>query len=104
MVRHQKKEKRLRFLKDYWQKELQDIPNIIINTPSEKSRSCGIGNVGVKNINPSELANILFKEFKIFTVAIDYANVRGCRISPNVFTSIEELDVFISSMKTLSKT
>ena len=41
-------------------------------------------------------------EFKIFTVAIDYANVKGCRITPNVFTNTEELDTFIVAMKTLA--
>ena len=41
-------------------------------------------------------------EFKIFTVAIDYANVKGCRITPNVFTTTNELDSFIKAMKSLA--
>jgi selenocysteine lyase/cysteine desulfurase len=41
-------------------------------------------------------------EFKIFTVAIDYANVQGCRISPNVYTTTKELDVFVAAIKTLA--
>jgi selenocysteine lyase/cysteine desulfurase len=53
-------------------------------------------------VKPATLAKRLFKEFKVFTVAIDYANVKGCRISPNVFTTKEELDTFIDAMKKLS--
>ena len=38
-------------------------------------------------------------KYKIFTVAIDYANVRGCRISPNIFTTTDELDRFVDAVK-----
>ena len=51
---------------------------------------------------PAELAERLYKEYKIFTVAIDYANVKGCRITPNVFTTTDELDQFINAMKKLA--
>ena len=97
-----KKENRLRYLKTYWQQALKDVPNIVINTSFDSHRSCGIGNVGIKSINPEVLAKRLYDEFQIFTVAIDYANVKGCRITPNVFTSIKELDSFITAMKTLA--
>ena len=99
-----RKEVRLSYLKSYWQKALKDEPNILINTPFEAQRSCGIGNVGLKNMKPSELEKRLYDEHKIFTVAIDYANVKGCRITPNVFTTTQELDVFIEAMKSLAKT
>ena len=98
----ERKEKRLRFLKNYWQDALKKVPNVVINTPFDSKRSCGIGNVGISKMKPELLAQKLFKEFKIFTVAIDYANVQGCRITPNVFTTIAELDYFIKAIKTLS--
>jgi len=43
------------------------------------------------------------KEHKVFTVAIDYANVQGCRITPNLYTTTKELDVFVDALNTLSK-
>lgn len=98
-----KKESRLRFLKTYWQNALKDESNIVINTPFDPQRSCGIGNVGLKNMKPETLAKRLYKEFGIFTVAIDYANVKGCRITPNIFTSENELDTFINAMKSLAR-
>ena len=98
-----KKESRLRFLKTYWQNALKNESNIVINTPFDPQRSCGIGNVGLKNMKPETLANRLYEEFGIFTVAIDYANVKGCRITPNIFTSENELDTFINAMKSLAR-
>ena len=98
-----KKESRLRFLKTYWQNALKNESKIVINTPFDPKRSCGIGNVGLKNMNPETLANRLHEEFGIFTVAIDYANVKGCRITPNIFTNENELDTFIDAMKSLAR-
>ena len=99
-----KKESRLRFLKTYWQNALKDQSNIVINTPFDSRRSCGIGNVGLKNMKPETLANRLYEEYGIFTVPIDYANVKGCRITPNVFNNTQELDSFIVAMQTLADT
>ncbi|MBK8724247.1 MAG: aminotransferase class V-fold PLP-dependent enzyme [Saprospiraceae bacterium] len=103
MIGGENKENRLRYLKDYWVNNVKDIPNVLINTPYEKERSCGIANVGVPSIKPAELSKILFEKYQIFTVAIDYANVHGCRITPNIYTTTEELDKFIIAIKEIAK-
>lgn len=94
----EKKENRLRHLQKYWSNKLRNKKNIIINTPKEINRSCGIANIGVKKLKPSEFAEILFKKYGIFTVPIDYANVVGCRITPNIYTNEEELNYFVDSI------
>ena len=53
-------------------------------------------------MNPSLLAETLLKKYGIYTVAIDGANVHGCRITPNVFTTIAELDVLVKALKELA--
>lgn len=103
MIGMERKEERLRFIQRYWSERLQDVENVVINTPKEKYRSCGIANVGVANMKPSDMAKALLDEFGIYTVAIDYANVHGCRITPNVYTTTEELDKFVDAVKTLAK-
>jgi selenocysteine lyase/cysteine desulfurase len=97
-----RKEKRMRFLQRYWSDKLRNVKNVIVNTPQDIDRSCGIGNVGLTNMSPSKMENLLFEKYKIFTVAIDYANVKGCRISPNIFTTKKELDSFVEAVKDLS--
>ena len=88
----------MRYLQRYWSDRLRNIENVIVNTPEDINRSCGIGNVGLTNMSPSDMARTLMDKYKIFTVAIDYANVRGCRISPNIFTTTDELDKFVDSV------
>jgi len=98
-----RKEKRLRYLQNYWTSKVRNIPKITVNTPADNNRSCGIANVGIEGITPGDLATRLLKEHKVFTVAIDYANVHGCRITPNLYTTTEELDSFVLALKTLAK-
>lgn len=99
-----RKEKRLRYLQRYWSDQLRDVQHVVVNTPKEKERSCGIANVGIRHMAPTVLANALLEKFNIFTVAIDYANVQGCRITPNIYTTTKELDSFVSAMKQLAAT
>ncbi len=96
------KEERLRYLQQYWTSKITSIPNIILNTPTDTKRSCAIANVGIKGLKPADMAETLLKKYQIYTVAIDGAGVHGCRITPNVFTSLEELDKFVNALKEMA--
>ena len=102
MIGAERKEKRLRYIQQYWTSRVKNVPKIIINTPTDEKRSCGIANVGIAGMTPADLAKRLMDEHKIFTVAIDTANVHGCRITPNVYTTVEELDAFVAALKKLA--
>ncbi|HPI79204.1 MAG TPA: aminotransferase class V-fold PLP-dependent enzyme [Cyclobacteriaceae bacterium] len=94
-----RKEERLRYLQRYWSDQVRGQGNIIINTPEDPALSCGIANVGIRGMKPHDLADTLMKKYKIYTVAIDGANVHGCRITPNIYTTPKELDVFVKALK-----
>ncbi|MBK9284190.1 MAG: aminotransferase class V-fold PLP-dependent enzyme [Sphingobacteriaceae bacterium] len=98
-----RKEERLRYLQNYWTDKVRGLPKIILNTPEQKERSCAIANVGVENIKPAELAEILLKKYKIYTVAIDGKGVHGCRITPNIYTLTSEIDQLVHALKEISK-
>ncbi|MEM9723531.1 MAG: aminotransferase class V-fold PLP-dependent enzyme [Bacteroidota bacterium] len=98
----ERKEARMRYLQQYWTSKVRDHENIMVNTPVESHRACGIANVGIKNMKPKKLSKRLLDEYKIWTVAIDYANIQGCRITPNVFTRTSELDVFVDALNELA--
>jgi selenocysteine lyase/cysteine desulfurase len=99
-----RKEERLRYLKNYWLNQVKDDKNILINTPLDDARSCGIANIGIKNMKPADLAQNLLSKYKIWTVAIDNekASVQGCRITPGIYTSTKELDLFVRAIRELS--
>lgn len=95
----ERKEARLRYIQNYWTEKVRDLPHINLNTPKEKHRSCAIANVGIKNMPPKEMAKKLLEKYRIWTVAIDGAGVHGCRITPNIYTTPKELDVFVEALK-----
>jgi len=99
MIGPERKEARLRYLQHYWSDKVRNLPHIIIYTPDDPARSCGIATVGVRGLKPADLADILFKKYKIYTAPIDGAGVHGCRITPNVFTTTAELDVLVEALK-----
>lgn len=99
----ERKTDRLRYLQQYWTNRLRGVPRVLVNTPSDPSRHCGIGNVGIEGLDPVEMAGILLEEFGIFTVGIRDAGVWGCRITPNVFTTTQELDHFVAAVESLAR-
>ena len=98
----QRKEARLRYLQNYWTDKVRGVPGIRLNTPTDPKRSCAIANVGVGAIPPADLAKVLLEKYRIWTVAIDTANVHGVRITPHLFTSTAELDTLVRALKALA--
>ncbi|MGA2384363.1 MAG: aminotransferase class V-fold PLP-dependent enzyme [Gemmatimonadales bacterium] len=97
-----RKEARLRYLQRYWTDQLRGHAHIYLNTPSDPARTGAIANVGVTGIEPAALGQTLFDRYKIWTVAIDGAGVRGVRIVPHLFTSTADLDALVRALKELA--
>lgn len=98
----ERKEVRLRYLQNYWTSKVRPMKHIILNTPEDPKRSCGIANVGIRNMKPGDMAKMLLDKYKIWTVAIDGAGVHGCRITPNIYTTPAELDVFVKALQEMA--
>ena len=97
-----RKEARLKYLQQYWTSQLRDHPRVIINTPADINRHGGIGNVGIEGFDPRELADVLMRDYRIFTVGIDRPGVQGLRITPNLYTTLDELDALVTAIRALS--
>ncbi len=97
-----RKEARLRYLTHYWVDKVRALPGVILNTPMGQEQSCAIANIGIRGMKPAEIADSLFKIHRIFTVAIDTEAVQGVRITPHVFTSLNDLDLLIEAITTIT--
>ena len=76
--------------------------NVVINSPSDPARTCGIANVGIRGMPPADMAKTLLDRYGIWTVAIDNNGVQGCRITPHVFILPRELDTFATAISDMS--
>ena len=98
-----RKEARLRYLARYWMNRLKAIPKVGFNTSFSDDQSCAIGNVQIEGTNPADVANYLMSAHKIFTTPIIHDEFRGLRITPNVYTTLRELDRFCDVMERVAR-
>jgi selenocysteine lyase/cysteine desulfurase len=99
----QRKEDRLRELTNYWTNRVRKMDQVMMNTPEDPRRYCGIGNFGMRHLSPKELQTALLDRFNIWTVAIDTPTVKGVRVTLNVFNTFEELDQLVGAVKVLDR-
>jgi selenocysteine lyase/cysteine desulfurase len=97
-----RKEERLRYLARYWMNRLKDVPKVRINTSFDDKQSCAIGNVEIVGIEPAALAGYLMDKHKIYTTTFALDDFKGLRITPNVYTTIGELDRLVEVMRTVA--
>lgn len=90
-----KKWARLQYLKDYLLEELQKQNRFKLYSTSNPKYASGIITLEFKDKNNIQLYQALTHE-KIHLGRITNGNINGLRISPHIYTSIEELDRFIA--------
>ncbi|MFQ5679038.1 MAG: aminotransferase class V-fold PLP-dependent enzyme [Gemmatimonadota bacterium] len=94
-----RKEARLIHLRDYWAKRLLALDRVRLHTSLEPGFACGIATVEIEGIDPGPLNEWLWTEHRIVTTPITHAEFRGLRISPSVYTTLEELDRFVEALE-----
>jgi len=83
--------------------DIQFIKNMVNEATNRFGKlTIAIANAGIKGMKPALLAETLLKKYKIYTVAIDGANVHGCRITPNLFILPQDLDVLVKAFTELA--
>jgi isopenicillin-N epimerase len=98
-----RKEARLRYLSRYWMNKLKDAPKVRFNTSFDPNQSCAIANVKIEGLDQSAIGAYLFNKHHIFTTPIVHEEFTGIRITPNVYTTLGELDRFCEVMETIAR-
>jgi selenocysteine lyase/cysteine desulfurase len=102
MIGSKRKEERLLYLKNYWMSRVKDIPKVKLNTSMKKGFGCAIGSVAIEGKKPGELDSFLMDKYKIHTVGIEWENIKGVRVTPNVYTTTKNLDVLVEGISTFA--
>ncbi len=99
----QRKEARLRYLKNYWALKVKDISKVKLHTSLNEKYSCAICGVSIDGIEISELDTFFFSRYKIHTVGINWENIHCVRVTPNVYTTLKELDRLVMAIEDAAK-
>jgi selenocysteine lyase/cysteine desulfurase len=101
LIGTERKQQRLHFLKNYWMEQVRDVKGIKFYTSLHPKWGCAIGNFGLEGQKGSDIAHKLFEKYKIHTVAIEWEKINGVRVTPNVYTTTEELDKLIRAIRSM---
>jgi selenocysteine lyase/cysteine desulfurase len=94
-----RKAARLRYLRDRWMRRLQGQKGVRILTSFDPAMSGAIGNVSLDGIEPARLAAHLWDRRRIIVTPIVHEEFSGIRVTPNVYTTLGEVDVFVEEME-----
>ena len=90
---------RLRYLRDRWAKRLQsESDRVKVLTPLDSKYSGAIALVSVDGLKFGELGAWLMSKHRIVNTPIQHAEFTGLRITPNVYTTVDEIDTFADKM------
>jgi selenocysteine lyase/cysteine desulfurase len=86
---------RLRWLRDRWAKRLlAESDRVQVLTPLDSPYSGGIGLFNVAGLDMLKLNGWLWDKHRIVNTYIGHPEFTGLRITPNVYTTPDEVDVF----------
>lgn len=98
-----RKQERIHYLKKYWAEKAAKIPGVTINTSLNPAYSCAIAGVSVEGLRPGEVDRQLIQNHKIHTVGIEWENISCVRVTPHIYTKIEDLDRLVHALEVIAK-
>jgi isopenicillin-N epimerase len=98
----ERKAARLRYLTLRWANRLKDSPRVQFHTTLGPG-TYGLANVGVQGIAAADINRFLWNKYRIITATITRDDYQGIRVTPNIYTTLEEIDTFSSAMEDLLK-
>ena len=103
LIGAERKQQRLYYLKNYWMEKAKNITGSKLNTSFDSRWACAIGNLGIEGRTSKDLEYYLFHNYKVHTTPVNWENINGIRITPNVYTTIGELDVLVDGVNRFIK-
>lgn len=99
----ERKAARLVALRDRWAKRLAEHDRVRLHTSLEPGQACGIATVQIDGVDSGDLARHLWEEHHVFVVAIKHPEFEGIRVSPSVYSTLEEVDRFSDAMERVAR-
>ena len=99
----ERKAARLRYLNDRWAKRVDKLPGVKILNSLEPNQAWGLFNVSLERVDAPKAYDFLWSKYRIITAAIKRDDYQGLRVTPNIYTTLGEVDTFASAIEDLLK-
>ena len=91
----------MHYLTTRWANRLKQNPRIQMHT--DLSQAYGLANVGIQGIKAADINKFLWCSNRIITATITREDYQGIRVTPNIYSTLEEVDMFAAAMEDLLK-
>lgn len=98
-----RKQARLIYLRDRWARRLAQHERIHLHTSLLPGFACGLATVQLKGADPLALTQYLWDKHRIIVTPIKHPEFEGIRVTPSVYTTLEEIDRFADAMEAVRK-
>ncbi|HWO01682.1 MAG TPA: aminotransferase class V-fold PLP-dependent enzyme [Blastocatellia bacterium] len=95
----ERKGARLRYLKDRWARRLEAQKGVRVLTPFDPQQSCGLALLSIEGMDHRKLGDHLWDRYRILATPIEHEEFKGLRVTPNVYTTISEIDTFCDAVE-----
>jgi len=99
----ERKAARLRYLNDRWAKRVDKLPGVKILNSREPNQAWGLFNVSLERVDAPKAYDFLWSKYRIITAAIKRDDYQGLRVTPNIYTTLEEVDTFAHAIEELAR-
>ncbi len=98
-----RKEERLRYLRDRWAMRLLRNDRVRLHTSLKPGKSCGLATVEIVGFDPVKIAEHLWSRYRILVTPIVHPEFQGLRVTPSVYTTVQEIDRFAEVMEGIAE-
>jgi len=99
----ERKAARLRYLRRRWMDGVRDVPGVRFYTSDDDAQSCAIGTMSLDRIGAADLTELLQDRYGIHVrPRFVEGEWEGIRVTPNVFSTLEEVDTFVAAIQELA--
>jgi selenocysteine lyase/cysteine desulfurase len=94
-----------------WASPLGQLPRIQMHSSLKPGQTWGLATVGIQGVDPGKISTFLWDRYRIIVAGISGGQLpgprfeyQGIRVTPNIYTTIQEIDTFVGGMKELLST
>ena len=84
------------------------MPRVQMHSAPNPGQTWGLATVGIQGVEPSKIVSFLWDRYRIIVAGISgrqppgpQFEYQGIRVTPNIYTTIQEIDTFVGAMKEL---
>jgi selenocysteine lyase/cysteine desulfurase len=94
-----RKAARLRYLRNRWADRLAQNKKCKILHSADPAQSCGIGFLAFNGVSAAQMRETLVNKYSIYTAYMGHEEYEGLRITPNIYSTVRDIDTFAEAVE-----